>query len=157
MIRPAHAPGRRVTPSWGRLPGMAQGDTGTHPARWAVEQHAARWNARDRESWLSLYSDDVVFEDPVGKAPKHGRQAAEGSWDNSLRDGREWTLVPQRIITGGNEAVVLMRNEGLVDGVEAVVEGIEVWKVDDEGRVVHVRAFFEQPEEIELDPFFQPD
>jgi hypothetical protein len=32
-----------------------------------------------------------------------------------------------------------------------------VWKVDDEGRVVHVRAFFEQPEEIELDPFFQPD
>ena len=65
--------------------------------------------------------------------------------------------MPTRIITGGNEAVVDMRNEGVVDGVSAVVEGIEVWKVDDDGLVVHVRAFFEQPTEIELDPFFQPD
>jgi hypothetical protein len=136
---------------------MATGDDRTHPARRAVERHAELWNARDREAWLSLYADDVVFEDPVGKAPKHGRAAAEGSWDNSLRPGREWTLVPQRIITGGDEAVVDMRNEGVVDGVRAVVEGIEVWKVDDAGKVVHVRAFFEQPSEIELDPFFQPD
>lgn len=122
-----------------------------------MEQHAALWNARDREGWLALYADDVVFEDPVGKAPKHGRVAAEGSWDNSLRPGREWTLVPERIVTGGDEAVVLMRNEGLVEGVAAVVDSIEVWKVDDTGRVVHVRAFFEQPTEIELDPFFKPD
>jgi ketosteroid isomerase-like protein len=138
---------------------MTQGNEGekVHPARYAVEQHAARWNARDRSAWLELFADDVVFEDPVGKAPKLGRTAAEGSWDNSLRPGREWTLVPTRIITGGNEAVVDMRNEGVVDGVAAVVEGIEVWKVDDAGKVVHVRAFFEQPTEIELDPFFQPD
>jgi hypothetical protein len=136
---------------------MAQGDASIHPARRAVEEHAKRWNARDRESWLALYSPDVMFEDPVGKAPKHGRAAAEGSWDNSLRPGREWTLVPERILTGGNEAVVTMRNEGVVEGVEAVVDSIEVWKVDDAGLVVHVRAFFEQPTEIELDPFFQPD
>lgn len=138
---------------------MTQGNEGekVHPARFAVEQHAARWNARDRSAWLELFADDVVFEDPVGKAPKLGRAAAEGSWDNSLRPGREWTLVPTRILTGGNEAVVDMRNEGVVDGVAAVVEGIEVWKVDDTGKVVHVRAFFEQPTEIELDPFFQPD
>ncbi len=136
---------------------MAQGDEGIHPARRAVERHAELWNARDRAGWLELYADDVVFEDPVGKAPKLGRQAAEGSWDNSLRPGREWTLVPTRIITGGNEAVVDMRNEGVVDGVAAVVEGIEIWKVDDDGKVVHVRAFFEQPTEIALDPFFQPD
>jgi len=137
---------------------MAQGESATvHPARRAVEEHARRWNARDREAWLELFADDVVFEDPVGKAPKLGRTAAEGSWDNSLRPGREWTLVPTRIITGGSEAVVDMRNEGVVDGVAAVVEGIELWKVDDRGKVVHVRAFFEQPTEIELDPFFQPD
>ena len=67
-------------PAWsGQTRGMAQGDATIHPAREAVEQHAARWNARDREGWLALYSDDVVFEDPVGKAPKPGRSAAEGS------------------------------------------------------------------------------
>jgi hypothetical protein len=37
-----------------------------------------------------------------------------------------------------------------------VVEGIEVWKVREDGKVVHVRAFFEQPTTVELDPFFQP-
>lgn len=131
--------------------------TSPHLAVRAIEQHAQRWNARDRTSWLELFADDVVFEDPVGKAPKHGRAAAEGSWDNSFREGRAWTLHPQRIIPGGPlEAVVSMRNEGDVHGTSAVVEGIEVWKVDDAGRVVHVRAFFDQPTDVELDPFFQP-
>jgi ketosteroid isomerase-like protein len=134
----------------------APGST-AHPARHAIEQHAARWNARDRTAWLELFADEVVFEDPVGKAPKPGRAAAEGSWDNSFREGRVWTLHPERIVPGGpHEAVVLMRNEGDVHGEHAVVESIEVWKVRDDGRVVHVRAFFEQPTDVELDPYFQP-
>jgi ketosteroid isomerase-like protein len=129
----------------------------THLARLAIEAHAARWNAQDRTSWLELFADEVVFEDPVGKAPKHGREAAEGSWDNSFREGRVWTLHPDRIIEGGPlEAVVLMRNEGDVHGEHATVEGVEVWKVRDDGKVVHVRAFFDQPSNVELDPFFQP-
>ena len=128
-----------------------------HPARRAIEEHAARWNARDRERWLELFADDIVFEDPVGKAPKPGRQAAEGSWDNSFTEGRVWTLHPQRIVTGGDEAVVLMRNQGVVHGEEAVVDSIEVWKVDGDGHVASVRAFFEQPTAVELNPYFVPD
>jgi len=45
----------------------------------------------------------------------------------------------------------------LQDGVEEVVNSVEVWKVDDAGLVVHIRAFFDQPTDIELDPYFQPD
>lgn len=128
-----------------------------HPARLAIEQHAERWNARDRERWLGLFADEIVFEDPVGKAPKPGRAAAEGSWDNSFTEGRVWTLHPERIVTGGCEAVVLMRNEGEVHGEHAVVESVEIWKVRDDGKVVSVRAFFEQPTEVALNPFFVPD
>jgi steroid delta-isomerase len=128
-----------------------------HPARVAIEQHAARWNARDRSAWLELFADEVVFEDPVGKAPKLGRAAAEGSWDNSFTEGRVWTLHPERIVTGGSEAVVLMRNEGDVHGEHAVVESVEVWKVRDDSKVVSVRAFFDQPAEVELNPYFVPD
>jgi steroid delta-isomerase len=127
-----------------------------HPARLAIEQHAARWNAQDRAAWLDLFADEIVFEDPVGKAPKPGRSAAEGSWDNSVTEGRVWTLHPQRIVTGGAEAVVLMRNEGEVHGEHAVVESVEVWKVRDDGKVISVRAFFEQPTDVELNPYFVP-
>ena len=128
-----------------------------HPAVHAVEQHAARWNAQDRAAWLELYADDVVFEDPVGKAPKLGRVAAEGSWDNSFTEGRVWTLHPHRIIAGANEAAVIMHNRGVLQGREVELEGIEIWKVDDAGKVVHVRAFFEQPSDFELNPFFVPE
>lgn len=129
-----------------------------HPAVRAVTEHAARWNAQDRSAWLELFADDVTFEDPVGKAPKVGRAAAEGSWDNSFTEGRVWTLHPQRIIPGGpDEAAVLMHNHGVLHGREVQLEGIEIYRVNASGQIVSIRAFFTQPTDFELDPYFVPD
>ncbi|NCY16205.1 MAG: hypothetical protein EBX39_05445 [Actinobacteria bacterium] len=129
-----------------------------HPAVRAVQQHAANWNARDRSAWLALFAESVTFEDPVGKAPKIGRAAAEGSWDNSFTEGRVWTLHPQRIIAGGPfEAAVQMRNRGDLHGRQVELEGIELYRVDETGLIVSVRAFFEQPTDFELNPFFVPE
>lgn len=133
-------------------------DPSIHPAVRAVQQHAANWNARDRSAWLALFSDDVTFEDPVGKAPKIGRAAAEGSWDNSFTPGRVWTLHPQRIIPGGtHEAAVEMLNRGDLHGDQVELRGIEIYRVDDDGLIIEVRAFFEQPTDFELNPFFVPE
>ena len=133
-------------------------DPSIHPAVRAVQQHAANWNARDRSAWLALFSDDVTFEDPVGKAPKIGRTAAEGSWDNSFTPGRVWTLHPQRIIPGGtHEAAVEMLNRGDLHGEQVELRGIEIYRVDDDGLIIEVRAFFEQPTDFELNPFFVPE
>ena len=129
-----------------------------HPAVRAVQQHAANWNAQDRSAWLALFSDAVTFEDPVGKAPKLGRAAAEGSWDNSFTPGRVWTLHPQRIIPGGtHEAAVEMLNRGDLHGDKVELRGIEIYRVDDDGLIVSVRAFFEQPTDFKLNPFFVPE
>lgn len=129
-----------------------------HPAVDAVVAHATRWNAMDRTAWLELFADEVTFEDPVGKAPKVGRAAAEGSWDNSFTPGRRWTLHPQRIIPGGtHEAAVEMLNKGDLHGEKVELRGIEIYRVDDAGLIVSVRAFFEQPTDFELNPFFVPD
>ena len=129
-----------------------------HAAVRAVQQHAANWNAMDRAAWLALFSDEVTFEDPVGKAPKLGRAAAEGSWDNSFTPGRRWTLHPQRIIPGGtHEAAVDMLNRGDLHGDIVELRGIEIYRVDDAGLIVSVRAFFEQPTDFELNPFFVPE
>lgn len=129
-----------------------------HPAVRAVQLHAQNWNARDRAAWLALFSDEVTFEDPVGKAPKLGRAAAEGSWDNSFTEGRVWTLHPQRIIPGGaDEAAVEMLNKGDLHGERVELRGIEIYKVDEAGQIISVRAFFEQPTEFALNPFFVPE
>ena len=130
----------------------------THPAVRAVQQHAANWNAQDRAAWLALFDDSVTFEDPVGKAPKLGRTAAEGSWDNSFTEGRVWTLHPQRIIPGGHfEAAVHMLNRGVLHGEQVELQGIELYRVNEAGLIVSVRAFFEQPTDFELNPFFVPE
>ena len=133
-------------------------EVSSHPAVAAVQRHAANWNAQNRAAWLALFADDVTFEDPVGKTPKLGRAAAEGSWDNSFTEGRVWTLHPQRIIPGGtHEAAVEMLNKGDLHGKKVELRGIEIYKVDDHGFIVSVRAFFEQPTEFELNPFFVPE
>jgi steroid delta-isomerase len=123
------------------------------PAERAIRQHCDYWNARDQEAWSALFAADVVFEDPVGAPPKVGREAVRQSWERSLTPGREWRLVPTRIHTGGSEAVVVMRNEGNLHGQSVVVDSLEVWRVNEDGLVVSVRAFFEPDPEVQSDYF----
>jgi steroid delta-isomerase len=123
------------------------------PARLAVERHCEYWNARDQLKWSALFADDVVFEDPVGAPPKNGREAVRASWERSLTPGREWRLVPARIVAGGSEAAVVMRNEGNLEGRSVLVESLEVWRVREDGLVVSVRAFFEPDPAVQSDYF----
>jgi ketosteroid isomerase-like protein len=119
----------------------------------AIRSHCELWNARDQASWSALFADDVVFEDPVGAPPKVGREAVRQSWERSLTPGREWTLVPTRIHSGGSEAVVVMRNEGNLHGESVVVDSLEVWRVNANGLVDSVRAFFEPDPSVQSDYF----
>ena len=77
------------------------------------------------------------------------------SWERSLRPGREWTLVPTRIVVCADEAAVLMRNEGLVDGREVIIDSMEVWRVGADGLVLAVRAYFESDASVN-DRYFVP-
>jgi steroid delta-isomerase len=125
--------------------------------RAAVERHFEFWNAGRREDWVANFADDVVFHDPVGAPPKHGRKAAEASWDNSFTAGQKWTLELLRLVVCGDEAAITLLNHGRVGERSFSIEGIEVWRVDDEGRVSQVRAYFEPPDDVVLDEYFRPD
>lgn len=122
-------------------------------ARAAVEAHCRHWNDRDQEAWSALFADDVTFDDPVGVPTKHGRVAVRASWERSLTPGRSWRLTPERIVECGDEAAVLMRNEGDLEGRQVVVESIEIWRVDATGKVVAVRAYFEPDPAVNSDYF----
>jgi steroid delta-isomerase len=122
----------------------------------AVTNHVQHWNAMDRAAWVRLFSPDVVFEDPVGSSPKIGLDAVHKSWDRSFTPGRRWTLHPSQIVGGGSEAAVVMRNEGDLGGRKVRVDSIEIFRVDASGLIVHVRAFFEQPQDFALSDYFTP-
>jgi steroid Delta-isomerase len=125
--------------------------------RAAIERHVAYWNAGQRGDWIANFSEDVVFNDPVGSPPKHGREAAQASWDNSFTDGQAWTLELTSLVVCADEAAITLNNHGQVGGKDLIMQGIEIWKVDSDGLVCEVRAYFEPPEDIELDPYFGRD
>ena len=115
----------------------------------AIVQHVRYWNAMDKASWLTLFADDIEYEDPPGTVASRGIEVmSTHAWDGAFTDVKRWILEPVKVIECGREAQVYMRNHGAVDGVPVLVESIELWRVDDAGKVDLIRAFWEPPEEI---------
>jgi steroid Delta-isomerase len=115
-------------------------------ARGAVFAHVAHWNAKDKDQWLALFADDVVYEDPPGTVVSRGRQVmSDYAWDRSFTNDKQWVLEPLIVIACGHEAQVHMRNHGAVAGRPVWVDSIELWAVNQDGLVTSVRAFWEPP------------
>ena len=123
----------------------------------AVRSHVAFWNTMDRESWIQLFSPHMVFEDPVGTPEKVGMDAVFKSWDRSFKPGRRWTLHPEHVVAAGNEAAVVMRNEGDLNGQKVTIRSIEIFMVDESGLLVRIRSFFDQPTDFALSDYFTPE
>lgn len=126
------------------------------PARFALDRHVELWNGQQRDRWVALFAPTMVFEDPVGTPPKIGLEAVHSSWDRSFTPGRRWTLHPQVVVSVGHEAAVLMLNKGDLQGRQVEITSIETFTVDTDGLIVHIRSFFEQPEDFALADYFTP-
>jgi ketosteroid isomerase-like protein len=120
----------------------------------AVEAHVRHWNAADKEAWLALFAEDVVYEDPPGVVASRGRQVmSDHAWDRSFTPTKRWLLEPVLVIACGHEAVVHMRNHGSVSGRPTCVESLEVYAVDADGVITSLRAFWQPP----TDPAIQSE
>ena len=103
----------------------------------------------DKDAWLALFADDVVYEDPPGTVASRGTQVmSDHAWDGAFTDTKRWILEPLLVIECGNEAQVHMRNHGAVNGEPAWLDSIELWRVNEAGLVDSVRAFWEIPAEL---------
>lgn len=127
------------------------------PVQQAVQSHVVLWNSMKRESWIKLFSPSMVFEDPVGTPEKVGLDAVHKSWDRSFKPGRRWTLHPEHVVAAGNEAAVVMRNEGDLNGEMVTIRSIEIFIVNDSGLLVRIRSFFDQPTDFALSDYFTPE
>jgi hypothetical protein len=120
----------------------------TGGARDAILAHVRHWNAMDKDAWLALFADDVEYEDPPGTVASRGVEVmSTHAWDGSFTDQKRWILEPVKVVECGREAQVYMRNHGAVAGTPVCVESIELWRVDESGKVDLVRAFWEPPQD----------
>jgi steroid delta-isomerase len=106
--------------------------------------------AGDRDGWLALFTDDAVVEDPVGPSPlnpdglgRRGKAAIAEFWDEVVSLGQVRFSLRESYACGDECANVGRITTTLPDGNRSVVEGVYTYRVDDEGHLVALRAFWE--------------
>jgi steroid Delta-isomerase len=121
-------------------------------ARDAATQSMAHILVKNRDGWLALYADDAVIEDPVGPSMfdaegrgRHGKAEITDFYDNVISSSEKVEFTVNHSIECGNEVA----NTGqiritLPDGQVGTVDYVNIYKVNDDGKLVSLRSFWEE-------------
>lgn len=125
--------------------------TAEHPARAASQASMAAVMAQDRDGWLALWADDGCVEDPVGPSwldptgqGHRGKDAIGAFFDATIAtlEGIRFEITDS-FAAGSEVANVGTIHLSLPGGTTARCEGVFVYRVNDEGLLVSLRAFWE--------------
>jgi steroid delta-isomerase len=123
----------------------------SHPARDVSRQSMRGSEAGDRESWLALFADDAVIEDPIGVSSfdpegkgHRGKDAIAKFWDDVISKQPVRFSIRASYAAGQECANVGTVTTDLGGGTKAIVEGVFTYRVDDHGRIAAMRAYWEQ-------------
>ena len=105
--------------------------------------------AHDKDAWLANFADDAIVEDPIG--PSHfdpegkghrGKEAIANFYDTAIAPSKLTFNFEKTYQCGNEEANVghIVIESG---GYRVIAEGIFTYRVNDEGRIVALRAYWE--------------
>lgn len=121
-----------------------------HPARLASIRSIRAIESRDRAGWLGLWREDGVVEDPVGVSPldpagegHRGRDAIAAFYDNVISQGDVRFHIRESFACGSECANVGTITTRSGAGAISRCELVMVYRVDGEGRLASLRAFWE--------------
>ena len=120
-------------------------------AREAAKKSMAYTEGRDRDGWLGLFADDAVVEDPVGPSildtegkGRVGKAAITEFYDTVITTSERIEFAIDRSIECGNEvANVGQITITLPGGQVGVVPMVNIYKVNEAGKLVSLRSFWE--------------
>ena len=122
-----------------------------HPARLASQRSIAAVQAKDKDGWLSLFAEDAVVQDPVGTSfldetgEGHRGHAAIGAFfDANIAPVESIRFDLHDSFAAGDEvANVATIHMTLPGGATSRCEGVFVYRVREDGKLVSLRAFWE--------------
>ena len=121
-----------------------------HPARLASQKSRAAVMAKRKEDWLALFAPDAVIEDPIGKSPidpvgdgHRGTAAISAFWDKQIAPTTIEFAVHHSWAAGSECANVLTLTISMPNGMKARCDGVFVYKVNDAGKLVSLRGYWE--------------
>jgi steroid delta-isomerase len=122
-----------------------------HPARNACLASYDAVSRKDKAAWLALFAEDGWIEDPVGPsmfdAEGNGHHGPEGRarfWDLTIATVQRFVFEINDSFVAGNEcANVAVFHTTLENGYSASTECVVIYRVDDDGKIVSLRAIWE--------------
>jgi ketosteroid isomerase-like protein len=122
-----------------------------HLARIASHKSMETVSRRAKEEWLDLYTEDALIQDPVGPSPfdpqgkgYQGRERMAAFWDATIATTERLDFEINASYVGGNEvANVGNITAHLPGGVKLQTFGVYVYRVDPDGRINSLKAYWE--------------
>jgi steroid delta-isomerase len=120
-----------------------------HPAMVAACSSWRCVEAKDKQGWLALMSEDIVIEDPIGVAPTNpdgkgirGKTAVSDFWDSHMSN-TEIRIEPHQSYAAGRESAHWMTlTTSLESGVQMKVHGIFTYRLDEAGKLASLRGYW---------------
>lgn len=98
----------------------------------------------DAEAFVALFSSDVRFTDPVGQTTLEGQEGVARFHKGLRRAWSELSMVPVAVHVRGSAAAAQWAARGRsTSGNDIAFEGINVFEVDDEGRITRVDGYWD--------------
>jgi ketosteroid isomerase-like protein len=121
-----------------------------HAARAVSIRSMRAVEAGDREAWLALFADDAIIEDPIGSSPlnpsgepRRGLAAIAAFYDTVIAGGDVRFEIRESYAAGNEVANVGTITVTFPDGNRSIVDGVYTYRIDDAGRLLALRAFWE--------------
>ncbi|WP_166906620.1 nuclear transport factor 2 family protein [Mycobacterium sp. DL440] len=121
-----------------------------HPAHLAGKRSRDAVAARDKQAWLDNFADDAIVQDPIGPSffdPEgnghRGKEAIAAFWDKAIAptDNLKFNFVDT--FQCGNEEANVGSIVTTMGGHRITTPGVFTYRVNDEGQMVALRAFWE--------------
>jgi steroid delta-isomerase len=120
-----------------------------HPAHVAGRLSREAAMAHDKQAWLDNFADDAIVEDPIG--PSHfdpegkghrGKEAIAAFYDKAIAPS-ELQFNFLETFQCGNEEANIGNIVIKAAGYEVIADGVFTYRVNDEGKIVALRAYWE--------------
>lgn len=109
----------------------------------AVDAYVAAYMANDRDAFLDAFADEGVIEDPVGTPAHAGRDARGAFWDTVHQLTERMTFDVKDVVVCGSEAAMVFRIHAGTADAGIVLDAVDVFQVDDDGKISSMRAFWD--------------
>jgi steroid Delta-isomerase len=121
-----------------------------HPAHAAGRRSREAVRAKDKAAWLEVFADDAIVEDPIGPSAfdpegkgHRGRDAISAFWDMSIANTDNIEFNFRDTYQCGNEEANVGNIVITMGGHQITAEGVFTYRVNDEGKLVALRAYWE--------------